>query len=316
MAEPASCNSENPWDWSAIMQMGRDPMMAYDESTPFDPATYSPHAPFRNRVTIEDARLVGIHEACKSFEDSRTQLVALAHLPAEAFIYAIRFHKFREMVRRGEIAPTGTYFADHPEQSLFSPLTKSLRDCMEDPGKFPAISQDEIASYYHVAGMACFGNPEWIGPSLRAFAVSVFFQCWQSFEVLTENLINEAVSNNLGKFKHKPPIEIRGGLKGDNGIRATYEKVFGPTATGIRHLLDDQHLDYALQIRNLFAHKSGKTDQTYRDRVKDLTLSKIIRPEKGEDFPLTGQLAHLLGDHCFAVGYQLIREVYNCLNNT
>jgi hypothetical protein len=74
-------------------------------------------------------------------------------------------------------------------------------------------------------------------------------------------------------------------------------------------------LDYVFAIRNLFAHKAGKTDQRYLDKVKKLTLSKIKRPNIDEDFPLTGGMVNELGDHCFVVGYSLLREVYMWLNN-
>jgi hypothetical protein len=301
----------------ALMRTGVDPMTSYDYSIPIDPISYDPHRPFRNRISMDDARSVGISDAYESFEGNRFQLICLAHLPAEAFLYALRFQKLRQEVQQGNVpGPEVAHFPkDHPH-SLFSSLSQAMRDCMDGKREFPSLSEEELAPYYHVAGVARLGNPQYIGPSIKAFAVSILTQSWQAYEVLAEDLLNDAISNNPSKFPSiVPPIEIFGLDRGDKSIRASYERTFGDSEIHIKGVLADQHLDYVFAIRNLFAHKAGKTDQRYLDKVKKLTLSKIKRPNIDEDFPLTGGMVNELGDHCFVVGYSLLREVYMWLNN-
>jgi len=287
-------------------------MTFYDASVPHNPASYNPHQHFQNRITSDDARSVGIADACKGFEENRRQLVSLAHLPAEAFLYSIRFQKLKKAINQGKRTPKNFYVKGQPAQALFSKLSAGLRDCMDGTAKFPSLSQQDLAPYHHVAGMARLGNPEWVGPSIKAFAISIVSQCWQTYEVLTVDLATDAISNNRSKFSNvKLPVEIFRGPGGrDKGIRDTYRRIFGPSASGIMTALADQHLDYAFAIKNLLSHKAGKTDQKYLDAANKLTLDKIIRPKLGHEFPLTGELVNSLGNHCFAMGYYLLREVY------
>jgi hypothetical protein len=286
-------------------------MDAYDPSIPINPGRYNSQRHFQDRINLEDARSVGIANTWESFEENRRQLVALAHLPREAFLYSIRFQKLKKELGRGKGLPKW-YVKGHPPESITSKLSISLLECINGKRKFPSLSKRDLASYHHVAGVAHLGSPDWIGPSIKAFAVSILFQCWQVYEVLTVDLATDAISNNPSKFPNsKLPIEIfRGPAGKKNGIRDTYTRLFGASATGIAKALADEHLDYTFAIRNLFAHKAGKTDKKYRDLVKPLSLAKIIRPEEGDEFPLTGELVGALGNNCFSMGYYLLREVY------
>jgi hypothetical protein len=314
MAEPKPPQSPDPFDFSSLMRTGLDPRESYDKST-FDPFRYDSGRHFKNRISREDAASAGIADAYDGFEANRGRLICLAHLPTEAFLYAMRFKKLREQVNQGNLPKEGPYFVDHPANSLFSPLSKALRDCIDGKREFPVLSEEDLASYHHVSGMAKLGNPEFIGPSIDAFAASVLSHCWQAFEVLAEDLLNDAVSHNQSLFTNVDlPIEIFGLNKKDSAIRVKYPSIFGESAKGILTALGDQHLDYIFAIRNLFAHKSGKTDQIFLKRMQNLILDKIIRPNVGERFPLTGGMVNELGNHCFSRGYYLIREVYLWLN--
>ena len=71
-------------------------MTAFDSSIPINPASYDAHSHVKNRISFDVARSVGIAVACERCEAHRQQLVALAHLPAEEFLYALRFQKLRE----------------------------------------------------------------------------------------------------------------------------------------------------------------------------------------------------------------------------
>ena len=278
------------------------------------PEQYAKRARKPDSINRDQALEVGIEAAVDNFDANRRRLICLAHLPAEVFHYALRFQKLAQEIKAGKLPEEGPYFTDDPPHSLFSPLTKALRDCVEKKREFPALSQEDYACYLQVAGVAALGNPEMIGPSIEAFAVSVLSQAWQTFEVLTEDLLNAAVSNNRDRFPREfaPPVEILGGLVGKKvGIRDQYRQAFGDSAERITAILQDEHLDYMSAIRNLFLHNSGKTDEDYLRRVEPLTLDKVIRPQLGKQFPLTGQLTSRFGDHCLGLGMSLLYEVYH-----
>ncbi len=297
-----------------LMLTGVDAMImnAYDPSIPINPGQYDPKEHFRDRISMDDARSVGIVDACEDFEKNRRQLISLAHLPSEAYVYALRLHKLREEFKKGTISPEGVFFADHPDQSPFSAFSKYVREWGEGKHEVDQLSQDELVTYHQLSELARLGNPDLIGPCIKAFAISILSQCWQAYEVLCVDLATQAISSNPSKLSAALlPIEIFRGPGGENkGIRVTYAKVFGGSAGGIVSALADQHLDYTFAIRNLFAHKAGKVDDKYRGKVKELNLARIIRPNEGEEFPLTGGLVQELGNNCFSRGYHLIREVY------
>jgi hypothetical protein len=302
------------FDFSALMRTGLDPMSASDESIPMDPTSAQFNFSLRKPDHIErdQAALVGLATVLDNLAANRDRLVALSHLPTEMFLYALRFQKLRKEVEAGNVLEGGTYFPDHPPESLFSSLNKSLRDCIEKKREFPALSREELASYLHVAGAAALGNPDWIGPSIEAFSASVLFQSWQIFEFFAEDVLNAAVRENRTLFPKtvKLPIEFHGGLNGKKtGIRIKFRQAFVDRSDRLSTILKNEHLDYVAALRNLFAHNSGKTDADYLKRVKRLSLRKIIRPNIGDKFPLTGAMVQSLGDHCLASAYQLLYEV-------
>jgi len=134
------------FDLVAIMCTGVDPMESFDKSIPLDPATYRPHEHFKNRISLDDARSVGIGDACENFEKNRHQLICLAHLPTEAFLYALRFQKLREEVKNGRVLQDGGFcIPDDPPASLWSALSKSLRDCVEGKREFPWLCRKRPA---------------------------------------------------------------------------------------------------------------------------------------------------------------------------
>jgi hypothetical protein len=224
----------DPFDFGSLMGTGLNPMESYDKST-FDPFRYDSGRHFKAKIDREDAVSAGIDGAYDGFEANRARLISLAHLPAEVFHYALRFRKLREEVKEGKLPKEGPYIEDAPPNALFSPLSKALRDCMDGKREFPPLSEEDLASYHHVSGVAKLGSPEIIGPSIDAFAASVLFQCWQAFEVLAEDLLNGAAAHNPSKFPAdiKLPVDIYGLDKRDNSIRVLYRKTFGESAREI-----------------------------------------------------------------------------------
>jgi hypothetical protein len=310
---------EKLFDFGTLMGTGRNPMPFVDGLLPGEtPEQYTQRAATPNTIDREQAIQVGIERAFDNFEANQKRLVSLAHLPAEAFFYAVKFRKLAEEVNAGKLPREGEYLADDPPHSMFLSLSRALRDCIEGKRQFPVLSEDEYACYFQVSGMAALGNPQWIGPSIEAFSVSVLSQSWHTFEVLTEDLLGSAVSNNRDKFPEdfRTPVRIRGGLNGkEDGIRVQYKEAFVGSNEEIIGILSDEHLDYTYAIRNLFLHQSGRTSEAYRNAALALKLPKLIIPELDAPFPLTGQLTRSLGDHCLCCGMSLLYEVYIWIGN-
>ena len=240
---------EKLFDFGTLMGTGLNPTPYVDGLLPGEkPEQYLQRAAKPNKIDRDQALRVGIESAFDNFEANRERLVSLAHLPSEAFTYAIRFRKLAEEVKAGKLPKEGEYSADDPPYSIFSALSRALRDCVEGKRQFPALSEDEYACYFQVSGMAKLGSPQWIGPSIEAFSVSVLSQSWHTFEFLTEDLLRAAISNNRDKFPVDFSAKIRGGLNDKKrGIRTQYQKAFVGKNEKIMGILLDEHLEEPLK---------------------------------------------------------------------
>lgn len=94
-------------------------------------------------------------------------------------------------------------------------------------------------------------------------------------------------------------------------IRESYHRAFDEEADQIDAVLDDPSLQYCAAVRNVLIHKAGRVDKEYLDQVTN--VQDAVRPNIGERFPLTGQIAANLCDWAMMCSQGLIVAVHRWL---